>query len=43
MVVSASRISVISYGKERPVDSGSNPLWLGQKIEDQLQLKLIKL
>ena len=25
-VVSASRISVISYGKERPVDAGSNPL-----------------
>ena len=25
-VVSANRISVISYGKERPVDSGSNPL-----------------
>jgi len=24
--VAASRISVISYGKERPVDSGSNPL-----------------
>ena len=24
--VSASRISVISYGKERPVDPGSNPL-----------------
>ena len=24
--VSASRMSVISYGKERPVDSGSNPL-----------------
>ena len=24
--VSASRISVISFGKERPVDSGSNPL-----------------
>ena len=24
--VSASRISVISYGKERPVDSGSDPL-----------------
>ena len=24
--VSASRISVISYGKERPVDAGSNPL-----------------
>ena len=24
--VSANRISVISYGKERPVDSGSNPL-----------------
>ena len=24
--VSGSRISVISYGKERPVDSGSNPL-----------------
>ena len=24
--VSSSRISVISYGKERPVDSGSNPL-----------------
>ena len=24
--VSANRISVISYGKERPIDSGSNPL-----------------
>ena len=24
--ISASRISVISYGKDRPVDSGSNPL-----------------
>ena len=24
--VSGSRLSVISYGKERPVDSGSNPL-----------------
>ena len=24
--ITASRISVISYGKERPVDSGSNPL-----------------
>ena len=24
--VSSDRISVISYGKERPVDSGSNPL-----------------
>ena len=24
--VAANRISVISYGKERPVDSGSNPL-----------------
>ena len=24
--ISASRISVISYGKERPIDSGSNPL-----------------
>ena len=24
--VSANRISVISYGKERPVDAGSNPL-----------------
>ncbi len=24
--ISAERISVISYGKERPVDSGSNPL-----------------
>jgi peptidoglycan-associated lipoprotein len=24
--ISASRISIISYGKERPVDSGSNPL-----------------
>ncbi len=24
--ISADRISVISYGKERPVDSGSNPL-----------------
>jgi len=24
--ISANRLSVISYGKERPVDSGSNPL-----------------
>ena len=24
--ISSSRISIISYGKERPVDSGSNPL-----------------
>jgi peptidoglycan-associated lipoprotein len=24
--ISANRISVISYGKERPIDSGSNPL-----------------
>ena len=24
--ISGNRISVISYGKERPVDSGSNPL-----------------
>ncbi len=33
--ISADRISVISYGKERPVDPGSNPLsW--SKIEDQL-------
>ena len=24
--ISGSRLSVISYGKERPVDSGSNPL-----------------
>ena len=24
--ISANRISVISYGKERPVDSGSNPI-----------------
>ena len=24
--ISSSRVSVISYGKERPVDSGSNPL-----------------
>jgi len=24
--ISADRLSVISYGKERPVDSGSNPL-----------------
>ena len=24
--ISAGRVSVISYGKERPVDSGSNPL-----------------
>ena len=24
--ISENRISVISYGKERPVDSGSNPL-----------------
>ena len=24
--ISSSRISVISYGKERPVDAGSNPL-----------------
>jgi len=24
--ISSSRISIVSYGKERPVDSGSNPL-----------------
>ncbi len=24
--ISSDRISVLSYGKERPVDSGSNPL-----------------
>ena len=24
--ISENRVSVISYGKERPVDSGSNPL-----------------
>ena len=29
--VSSSRISVISYGKERPVDSGSNPLSWSKK------------
>ena len=28
--VSSNRISVISYGKERPVDSGSNPLALSK-------------
>ena len=28
--ISANRISVISYGKERPVDSGSNPLALSK-------------
>ena len=39
--ISADRISVISYGKERPVDSGSNPLSWSKKIEDQSQLKLI--
>jgi len=33
--ISSDRISVLSYGKERPVDSGSNPLAC-QKIEDQL-------
>ena len=31
--ISSDRISVLSYGKERPVDAGSNPLaW--SKIED---------
>ena len=40
--ISADRISVISYGKERPVDPGSNPLsW--SKTEDRLQSKLIKI
>ena len=29
--ISADRISVISYGKERPVDSGSNPLSWSKK------------
>ena len=29
--ISANRISIISYGKERPVDSGSNPLILVKK------------
>ena len=24
--ISSDRISVLSYGKERPVDAGSNPL-----------------
>ena len=24
--ISSNRITVLSYGKERPVDSGSNPL-----------------
>ena len=28
--ISSSRISVISYGKERPVDAGSNPLALSK-------------
>ena len=28
--ISGSRLSVISYGKERPVNSGSNPLALSQ-------------
>ena len=31
--ISGNRISVISYGKERPVDSGSNPLsWSKNRI-----------
>ena len=29
--ISENRISVISYGKERPVDSGSNPSSLVKK------------
>ena len=29
--ISSDRISVLSYGKERPVDSGSNPLSLVKK------------
>ena len=29
--ISSDRISVISYGKERPVDSGSNPLSWSKK------------
>ena len=29
--ISSSRISVISYGKERPVDAGSNPLSMVKK------------
>ena len=29
--ISSNRISVISYGKERPVDSGSNPLAWSKK------------
>ena len=34
--ISSNRISVLSYGKERPVDSVRIPL-LGQKTEDLLK------
>ena len=40
--VSSDRITIISYGKERPVDSGSNPLAWSKKTEDQLLLKQTK-
>ena len=36
--ISANRISVISYGKERPVDSGSNPLaWSKNRRSDTVK------
>ena len=39
--ISSSRISVISYGKERPVDSGSNPLSWSKNRNNALIYTLI--
>ena len=40
--ISSDRISVLSYGKERPVDSGSNPLsWSKNRRSVTVKQKLI--
>ena len=40
--ISSDRISVLSYGKERPVDSGSNPLaWSKNRRSVTVKSKLI--
>ena len=42
--ISSDRISVLSYGKERPVDSGSNPLaWSKNRRSVTIKAKLINI
>ena len=44
--ISSDRISVLSYGKERPVDSGSNPLaWSKNRrsVTVKVKIKLFKI